>query len=88
LFLATGALFKAITSVLTPPAPLLLVTPLTGVLVNGSANNIIGGTSVAARNVISGNGVAGIALSSNAGAATGNQVQGNYIGTNAAVRAL
>ncbi|HXI88430.1 MAG TPA: C25 family cysteine peptidase [Blastocatellia bacterium] len=55
-----------------------------GVLVNGSTNNIIGGTTAGARNVISANGVAGISISSNAGAATGNQVQGNYIGTTAA----
>ncbi len=44
-----------------------------------SANNTIGGTSAAARNLISGNGLMGINLS-NAGA-TGNTVQGNLIGT-------
>ena len=47
-------------------------------------NNIVGGTAPAARNVISGNGSFGVQISQNIGAATGNQVQGNYIGTNAA----
>ena len=42
-----------------------------------SPNNTIGGTSSGARNVISGNGSYGIRLRG-----TGNQVQGNYIGTN------
>lgn len=42
-------------------------------------NNTIGGTSPAARNVISGNGAFAVRIS----AATGNLVQGNYIGTNA-----
>jgi hypothetical protein len=43
-----------------------------------SANNLIGGTTAAARNVISGNGQYGIVLGS-----SGQVVQGNYIGTNA-----
>src|SRR5437868_3165694 len=50
-----------------------------------SANNLIGGTTPAARNVISGNlskGGGGILLSG--GAASGNVIQGNFIGTNAA----
>gem|GEM_PF-441485 len=50
-----------------------------------SANNQIGGTTPAARNLISGNGsssASGIQLVS--AAATGNTIQGNYIGTNAA----
>src|SRR5208282_4166805 len=46
-----------------------------------SSDNTIGGTAAAARNVISSNGVDGISLN-NAGA-TGNLVQGNYIGTDA-----
>jgi photosystem II stability/assembly factor-like uncharacterized protein len=46
-----------------------------GVNVSG-ANNTVGGTTVAARNVISGNGV-GISLSSDT------KVQGNYVGTDA-----
>jgi hypothetical protein len=46
-----------------------------------NTNNVIGGTAVGARNVISGNGNDGI-LIANAGT-TGTLVQGNYIGTNA-----
>lgn len=45
----------------------------------GSANNLIGGTTQAARNVISGNGFDGIAVGG-----SGNQIQGNFIGTNSA----
>jgi CSLREA domain-containing protein len=44
-----------------------------------STNNTIGGTTAAARNVISGNSVAGIMMG--AATNTGNLVQGNYIGT-------
>ena len=46
-----------------------------------SANNTIGGLSAGDRNVISGNSFAGIEL--NSASATGNQVLGNYIGTDA-----
>jgi CSLREA domain-containing protein len=46
-----------------------------------SAGNTIGGTTAADRNVISGNTLAGIVMFS--AAATGNQVLGNYIGTDA-----
>ncbi len=46
-----------------------------------SANNVIGGGNVATRNVISGNGAAGVVI--NGAMATGNQLLGNYIGTNA-----
>jgi hypothetical protein len=52
-----------------------------GVFVNGAPNNTIGGTTTAARNVISGNGT-GVFIQN--GGATGNLVQGNRIGTNAA----
>ncbi len=51
-----------------------------------ASNNIIGGTSPAARNVISGNDIAGIAIQSSGTVtvpATGNVVQGNYIGVSA-----
>jgi CSLREA domain-containing protein len=52
-----------------------------GVHIHGtSTNNTIGGTSTAARNVISGNSAAGIAISSASN--TGNIIRGNYIGTN------
>ncbi len=51
-----------------------------GVLIINAPNNIIGGTGTGARNLISGNNVGGIYINSTT--ATGNQVQGNYIGTN------
>ena len=53
-----------------------------GVWVNNTAGNRIGGTTPGSGNVISGNASQGIYLF-NAGA-TGNLVQGNFIGTNAA----
>ncbi len=52
-----------------------------GVLIRNSDNNVIGGTSSAYRNIISGNGGNGIQI--NLGS-TGNRVEGNYIGINAA----
>ena len=55
-----------------------------GIYINGAANNQIGGTNAAARNVISANGSAGYGGVSLANAgATRNQLQGNYIGTDA-----
>ncbi len=53
---------------------------LTGISVTGSSNTI-GGTTAAARNVISGNATQGIDLSLTA---SGNLIEGNYVGTNAA----
>ncbi|HNB64921.1 MAG TPA: DUF4347 domain-containing protein, partial [Rhodocyclaceae bacterium] len=53
-----------------------------GIVVDNSAGNVIGGTTAAARNLISGNLNDGINLSGSG--ATGNLVEGNYIGTNAA----
>lgn len=55
-------------------------------LANGAANNIIGGTGANERNVITGNGVANVAIA-NAGEVAlneNNRIVGNYIGTNAA----
>lgn len=58
-----------------------------GVFINGAPNNRIGGTIAAERNVVSGNGLGGPFTQSLSGilisgaAATGNIVQGNYIGT-------
>src|SRR5690606_20660761 len=52
-----------------------------GIIIDSSANNQIGGTDSGSRNIISGNTDAGIAIIG--AASTGNQVQGNYIGTNA-----
>ncbi len=46
-----------------------------------SADNIVGGTAAADRNVVSGNTYDGIYIHS--AGATGNQVQGNYVGTTA-----
>ncbi len=51
-------------------------------LSNGATNATIGGSTALARNVISGNIQTGITL--NDSGTTGNKIQGNYIGTNAA----
>jgi peptidase C25-like protein len=48
-----------------------------GVFINATANNLIGGTTPAARNILSGN-FNGVSIF--AGGAAGNLVQGNYIG--------
>jgi hypothetical protein len=48
----------------------------------GSSNNTIGGATAAARNVVSGNASNNVFL--NDPTITGNKIQGNYIGTNAA----
>lgn len=50
-----------------------------------ASNNVIGGTTAATRNVISGNDGIAIALDgTNGGVLTNNRIQGNYIGVNAA----
>jgi hypothetical protein len=56
----------------------------TGILINNSPDNLIGGTSAQARNVISGNGpstgnIVGVSITG--ASSTGNRVQGNFIGT-------
>src|SRR5262249_29260046 len=54
---------------------------LGGVSINGQANgNTIGGTTPAARNLISGNGDHGVEIFG--GKVSGNIVEGNFIGTN------
>jgi CSLREA domain-containing protein len=53
-------------------------------IVSGASNNVIGGTAVLARNVISGNDSAFGGVRIEGGTTTGNTVAGNYIGTNAA----
>jgi titin len=50
-------------------------------ITGGSSNNTIGGTTAAARNVISGNTAHGVFIAGSD--ATGNLVEGNYIGTDA-----
>src|SRR5437763_10415186 len=46
---------------------------------SGVSGNVIGGTAVGARNVISGNTLSGVTVA-DAGT-TGNMVEGNYVGT-------
>lgn len=50
-----------------------------GILLVGGHSNVVGGTTTVQRNVISGNGFLGIAISSS----LNNRVRGNYIGTDA-----
>ena len=51
-----------------------------GIFVDGPPNNLIGGTTTAARNLVSGNiQFSGIAISGST--ATNNRVEGNYVGT-------
>jgi hypothetical protein len=52
-----------------------------GIVLTNSSGNTIGGTTTAARNVISGNGGDGIALTGSG--TTGNVVEGDYVGTDA-----
>jgi hypothetical protein len=52
-----------------------------GVVLDGTANNLVGGTLTLASNVISGNLGNGVVL--NGPGATGNWIQGNFIGTDA-----
>jgi CSLREA domain-containing protein len=52
-----------------------------GIFINNATSNVLGGTSSSARNVISGNAGAGVLI--NAPAASGNLIQGNFIGTDA-----
>ncbi|PYS62142.1 MAG: hypothetical protein DMF74_14270 [Acidobacteria bacterium] len=65
----------------TNPAGTGAIANRSGVVIEGAANNSIGGTTAAARNIISGNTETGIRII-NAGA-TNNLVQGNFIGTDA-----
>ncbi|HEU4768614.1 MAG TPA: SBBP repeat-containing protein, partial [Pyrinomonadaceae bacterium] len=51
----------------------------TGIFLSNASNNLIGGTTAAARNVISGNTFEGVEV-----AGSNNTIQGNYLGTNAA----
>ncbi|MCC6742849.1 MAG: IPT/TIG domain-containing protein [Acidobacteria bacterium] len=64
----------------------------TGIAIDASAGNVIGGANAADRNVISGNSDSGVAIAGDPNAtfseAHDNAVIGNYIGTNAAGTAL
>ncbi len=51
-----------------------------GLEIQDAANNTVGGTTAADRNVISGNIGAGVSITSTG--ATGNKIEGNYIGVN------
>jgi CSLREA domain-containing protein len=53
-----------------------------GVTLDGAQNNVVGGTSAAARNVISGNSGDGVEIQGLLGASD-NRIEGNYIGTDA-----
>ncbi len=57
-----------------------------GVLILDAANNVIGGTAPAARNVISGNSLDGVEILGIGLPPTGNLVQGNFIGTDSTGR--
>jgi hypothetical protein len=54
-----------------------------GVNISNANQNTIGGTSVGARNMISGNDREGVVINGFGGDATFNRVEGNYIGTSA-----
>jgi hypothetical protein len=60
-----------------------LANTITGVVIRDASNNTIGGTSAAERNLISGGGSNGVRIDTdqNGAIATGNLVEGNYIGT-------
>ncbi len=53
---------------------------MSGIVVESATDCLIGGTTPAARNLISGNGSAGVLI---LGTGSGNAIQGNYIGTDA-----
>jgi hypothetical protein len=60
-----------------------------GVMMRNSANNIIGGSTAAARNVVAANGGSGVVNAAHGivmflSGSAGNKVQGNYVGTDAA----
>ncbi len=73
-----------------PTGSIALPNLITGIYINTSNNNFIGGTAPEARNVISANGDSngngsGIMLAGNTGdPVSATVIQGNYIGTNAA----
>lgn len=52
-----------------------------GIAIGGNKRNVIGGTTAAARNVISGNRLYGVVIGSGESLASDNVIEGNYIGT-------
>jgi CSLREA domain-containing protein len=52
-----------------------------GIFISNASNITIGGTTPAVRNVISGNDIGGTGVYIGGSAASGNKIQGNYIGT-------
>ncbi|HET6313141.1 MAG TPA: hypothetical protein VFH60_04845, partial [Chloroflexia bacterium] len=65
-----------------PAGTASMMTVGTGILIDGTSSNVIGGTTNAARNLISGNGANGIVFVETISYGTrANQVLGNYIGT-------
>jgi CSLREA domain-containing protein len=54
-----------------------------GILISNASGNTVGGSTPAARNVISGNSRSGIFVEDTGGGATGNVVSGNFVGTDA-----
>ena len=59
-----------------------LGNPSNGLDIHGGAsNNVIGGTTAEARNIISGNGLHGVIILAFASGANANVIQGNFIGT-------
>jgi hypothetical protein len=68
----------------TNPQGLTAESNGTGIKITSSNSSLIGGTTPGARNIASGNGIDGILIAGTTGApATGNLVQGNFVGVNA-----
>lgn len=66
---------------LTPGGTARVPNTLDGILISGASNNLIGGTEVGARNVITGNNSDGIEIARRGTTpAPNNFIQGNYIG--------
>jgi hypothetical protein len=76
---STGNLVQGNIVGLNAAGNLALPNTQNGILINLGPNNTIGGTTAVTRNIISGNGNNGVWI--NQSGATGNIVEGNYIGT-------
>jgi photosystem II stability/assembly factor-like uncharacterized protein len=63
----------------TRPSGTFALSNSKGIVLNEAPENLIGGTQPGARNVITGN--SGVGIEIQGAGATGNKVQGNYIGT-------